>query len=255
MRRALVLALALAAGPVAAQQSGPVVLPPARALTQPLLAPDANTAIHVGWRDGAMVVYRGPAWTQNGTVPQVSRTASTTAGAGPCADAAYYSQGTGNDVLDFAGDFSAYFVLAPSSADLTGSGAIPFSNGLFTSAGFFWQWNPAGAKAYFSVNWAGAQANTQSANSPIAGQPNVVCLGRSGTTIYVQLNLGSMSSTAGTTILAGTSQVARLGRYEGTGRAMTGTLYEVVFSSTAITPELCTAAAQRVKQRLGLTAW
>src|SRR5574340_1492774 len=79
---------------------------------QPLIPDDAGTVSHVVFNGSSLVDRFGNSWTQNGTVPQVARSGRTPAGAGPFSDANYYSLGTGSDVLDFAGDFSACIVFA-----------------------------------------------------------------------------------------------------------------------------------------------
>lgn len=240
-----VLLFALAAD---AQVAGPVIVPPARALTLPLLADDANTVVKVVWRNGALVDLRGNAWTQQGTVPQVSRTATTPAGAGPFTSTDYYSLGTGSDVLDFAGDFSICFVFA-----FTGVTGELLANGADLVSGYRVHALPTGLM--FDTNGTSTRVRTITANAPISGAVNVGCAGRAGSTQAAKLNLGTYTVTAGAQNTPGTSWIAQIGRYTNGTLAFPGTIFEAWISTTTPSDAICTAAAQRVKQRLGITAW
>lgn len=223
-----------------------------RALTLPLLADDVNTVAHVVWRDGALVDLRGNAWTMNGTVPQVARTASMVAGAGPFTDVDFYSLGGGSDLLDFAGDFSGYIVFShPSTLS-----SVLLSNGTVTVDGYYLDHDAAGTGSVRLIFNTAGIASVISVTGMVIGAVNLVCFGRSGATGTLKLNLGTYTTGPAGTITPATTTPFRLGRYSITGLAdAVDTYYEFGASTSPPSDAACTAAAQRVKQRLGITAW
>ena len=113
---------------------------------------------HVYFNGSQLVDKYGNAWTQNGTVPQVARRGRIPAGAGAFSDANYYSLGTGNDVLDFAGDFSACIVFT--ATDVAAPVKVLFSNGASSVAGYYLQQAAGGAGTIaFSPGLSGKQAS------------------------------------------------------------------------------------------------
>lgn len=241
--------MALVAGPAVSQNAGPVVLPPARALTQPLLAPDANAVAWVVWRDGALVPLVGPAWTQNGTVPQVSRTVSVVAGAGGFSDANWYGLGTGSDPLDFAGDFTCSVAFDPPTS-LAGTPVMLGNSNTTPSIGWLAQLTGTGQGRAWNNGTFVTTVNTAQATV------NVLSFGRSGGTLFAKLNLGSTVSAAAT-LTAATAFVARIGRFENVGLSWGagGFIYEVLCTATAFAESPVAAQHQRVHDRLAITAW
>ncbi len=204
-----------------------------------------GTVAHVWW-DGVRVRdTRGNAWAMQGTVPQVAASGRVPAGAGPFSDANYYSLGTGSDVLDFAGDFSACFVYrhVVSAEDLFGNG------GAGATAGYDVTLN--GATAFLQVPGVNVVLGT----GLILATLNVTCFGRSGANIVGKNNLGSYSSTV-QAMTPGTTYAARLGlRNPNQNTPLGGALHEVWFSTMTPSDALFAAIQQRVKARVGITAW
>lgn len=251
---ALVLAVALSSNAsgktLVRQQPGTVV--PVTSACRTVICNQGPVTAHV-YFDGTQIKdAKGNAWAMNGTVPQVARSGSTPPGAGPFSDANFYSLGTGSDVLDFSGDFSICGILSPSAGDFTiaGVGGVWFSNGTYGSSGYFSGFNTSAQ----ATSIASQTSVLASANATAAGRLSVVCWGRSGSSQVVKMNLGAYGSAA-QTYTPGTSVVARLGRYSATGQYVTGTIYEVWFSSQTPSDALFTSIQQQVKSKLGITAW
>jgi hypothetical protein len=210
----------------------------------PLITEDANTVAHVYWNGTALVDTKGNAWTENGTVPQVSANPFTTTryGAGPFSAANYYSLGTGTDVLDFAGDFTACFVYSSWSG---GGDGVLFSNGAAftpTTAGYAVLLGTGGTNALYYAY--GVQV-PDAGNVVPANGPSVTCIGQTGATGVLKTNLGTYrTKTTGST--AATGATALLGRYPGTAQPFLGTIYEAYFTTTAPSDALFTAIQQKV---------
>ncbi len=226
-----------------------ILKPPAR----PLIADDAGTVAHVWFRNGALVDKYGNAWTQNGAVPQVAKSGRTPAGAGPFSDANYYSLGTGNDALDFVGDFSIAVVFQPTATN--NSGAF-LSNGVFGAAGSGYRLSLIGGvgqiDTYAAASGLGRKAEVAAVQT---GTLNVICAGRGTTTVYLKQNLRAILSAAAATITAGTGRVANLGRDDGLTNSVPGNIYEIWMSSTTPSDALFIDIMNRVKARVGITAW
>ena len=217
----------------------------------PLILDDANTVCHATW-NGYTVVDQRCAWAMAGTVPQVAKLGKVPAGAGAFADANNYTVGSGSDVMDFAGDFSLCVVY---SVTAYANSPVLVSDGAANAAGYYLQQGSSGT-VNLVTNSSGANSSGATVNTASLSTVNVACAGRSGTTQHVKLNLGTIASKAAATITAGTSQVLKMGRYDGTGSGLTaGTIYEVWASSTPASDALFTAVQQRVKTRLSITAW
>ncbi len=197
-----------------------------------------GTVSHVLW-NGVALVDTMNSWTQVGTVPQVPAStgfaAPATFGAGPYSDTNYYSLGTGSDVLDFTGDFTACFAtLLPTS----GANPLLFSNGLFGTDGYM-----VGIQSATGFGVLNIPNTILTGNALVAG-PNVICCGRSSTTGGIKLNLGTTATgVAGTS--PGATRIARLGRYENAGQAWPTNAFEAWFSSTMFTDAFVTSIQNR----------
>jgi hypothetical protein len=188
---------------------------------------------------------KGNAWTQNGTVPQAAPVGAVPPGAGPFSDANYYSLGTGNDVLDFAGDFTI---------------TIVFRSGSTTSGNQI-----ANGAAYGGVGYAmleggghitGWYVNTQLLpNTGVAKTPGniyVSSFGISGTAFRGLENLGTARSGTAT-VSPATAATAKIGRYESAGAAFDGTILEVRFSTTAATDAAMRSLHAQAFQRMKIS--
>ena len=217
-----------------------------------LIEEDANTVAHVYWNGTALVDTKGNSWTQNGTVPQVTANPFTTTryGAGPFSAANYYSLGTGADVLDFAGDFTICVVLKFDATD--GAWRPVVYNGVTVTSG--WElWVNASSniiQAVFITD--GGAADTRSTvmltgtTGPNSNFPLVICGGRSGTTQYAKINLGTTVSTPNAKNVPGTAAIARIGVDNTLVYSARDTLYEVYATSTAWSEATVTAIQQKV---------
>lgn len=213
------------------------------------LIPDAlfPSVAHVWWNEGALSDTKGNAWTQNGTVPQVPRSGTIPAGAGPFNDVNYYSLGSGSDALDFAGDYSACFVFIPSAS---ATSRILLRNGASAVAGYSLQLISSGAFQLLNFR-AGANDAASTANASVASGVNVGCGGISGSTMMAKLNFGAVATSATGGRVAGTAQVAQLG--DVTGAGFDGVILEAWFSSTAPTDALFTRLMTTVRNALNLS--
>lgn len=219
------------------------------------LIPDAlfPSVAHAWWDGGALNDTKGNAWTMNGTVPQVARAGDIPAGAGPFSDANYYSLGTGNDVLDFAGDWSACFVFRPSSISAVNPGIL-FRNGAAATQGYSVQYNVSPTPTLVGFNFrTGANDIAQTANLVSTDVINVACAGISGSTLMAKLNFGANATAAVGGRVAGTANIARLGDVAG-GAFVSGTIYEAWLSTTAPSDALFTRLMTIVRNKLNL-AW
>lgn len=213
--------------------------------TGTLIPDESGSVSHVVFNGLSLSDIKGNAWTMNGTVPQVARSARLPNGAGPFADANYYSSPATADVADLSGaNFHACFVLRPSAADLASPFAVPFSNGGYAATGYFWQWFTGGVATALGSTVASATT----VNTTSAGVLSVFCLGRSGSTLMAKLNGGALATATPASWTSGASVAAAIGRYgSDVNRHMTGTLYEARWSTTAASDALFTAIMDRVR--------
>ncbi len=183
----------------------------------------------ITWNGSALVDAGGLTWTQNGTVPQVASTSlpttASTGAAGPFSDANYYSYPTASDPLDSTGDRWGCVGFVPVDT----SGQVLFQNGgASATAGHFVAVTTTTGTFYFrSMNPTAVSATT--ANGATTGGFNVACWWRTGTSISAKLNLGTTATNAAAgTEVAGTAYTAKIGRYESSGTAFTGTILSVI---------------------------
>lgn len=197
-------------------------------------------------------------WVENGAVPRVALATPPggdgrrqVEGIGPFANSAV-SVTLPNDVLDFPGDFSAAIIWSRTSS---GTAAQIFDNAVGGVSGFRAQ-AQIGA-ALLVVFDAAAGLSLASANAWSTTSVNVACFGRTGSTCFAKLNLGSIVSGAipGGWVPA-TSIAAGLGtQRNGASTASDETIYESWFSNISPSDLLFTSIATEVKGRLGISAW
>lgn len=229
------------------QQPGTMVTsPPCKTL---ICGYDGPAVSHV-WFDGTTIRdTKGLAWSMEGTVPQVARSGSTPAGAGPYSDANYYSLAAPNP-FQFAGDFWACFVFM--GPTVTGSYQTLGGAG---GAGAGWIATTTSTNGYGAAYFAGGVVTSTAVS---VGVVNVLCLGRTGTTGYAKLNLGAIASGTGTSTLGTTMALGRSAAV--TGQAFGSTVHELIGASaspgpTATADALFTSIMQQVKFKMGITAW
>jgi len=211
-----------------------------------LITPDGNVVSQVYWRNGALVDAQSVGWAMQGTVPQIGASGVFPPGAGPCSNVNYYKLGTGNDVLDFAGNFFAAIVLGSNPPN----GNLPYSNGGYQVSGLYLTiYNPG--SFYLSVNSAGAQGNAIASGTWYSGTANLLCFGCSGGIYYAALNAGSVGSSAAAYVNGTTQQC-----YLGSNAANPGVncLYEAYWTSTAWSTGLANGTAASVRAKLK-TPW
>ena len=210
----------------------------------PLITADANTVAHLYWRGGALVDAKGNSWTPNGTIPYVGAVGPIPPGVGPTSNVNYYSLGTGNDVLDFAGDFSACVVYRAQSS----SNAGIFANTDASVAGYSLQVN-GGNQPIFQVRGGGGATTVLATGQTTSAGIQVISFGVSGTTAYLKANLKAIQSSAIATRAAGTANIATLGTMSAVA-SNPHVILEVWFSTTTPTDALFIAAQQQIFQRL-----
>lgn len=211
--------------------TGPVSVSPNGGLSASYLIPDdAATVAHVYWNGSALVDIKGNAWTMNGTVPQGTYP-RTRGAAGPFSASNYYSRSG----AFFSGDFSVCVVYGgPLGANNLVVGEEDGTNGWWANA------RPSFGDA-LSFKVGGIQTNVITGQLPTPNRPNVVCVGRSGTTGYVKTNLGTIST--GPSGAVGTAARTTIGF--AAGQQTDGTIYEAWFSSTTPSDALFTSIEQR----------
>jgi hypothetical protein len=216
----------------------------------PLITADANTVLHVYWRNGALVDAKGNTWNMVGTVPQVASLGPIPPGAGPFSDTAYYESAV-LDLMAAAGDFS-YCVIYTScngNANVVGNGTAYGGTGIALL--------PGSATALPASYINGASLLDNVARS--IAYPAISCMGRvvSTTTQYLKTNGHAVRSTSnaayGNTTVTGTAPT-RIGRYQSAGGSATCTVvYEVWFSTTTPADALFTTIEAAVATKLALT--
>jgi hypothetical protein len=211
---------------------------------------------HVYFNGSALVDKYAHSWTMNGTVGQVPRSGRTPPGAGPFSDENQYQYdlGSGSDVMDTTGDFwgCVVFYWANNGVHtVVGNGA----NGVTGSGWYLTTINAT--DLIFDTN-AASSAYTRSTGTGVlvSGTANVACFGRAGTTQLLKVNGATTVSTAGAKQVAGTTWLARLGNASALGQPFPNTIYEFACSvGTTPTTQFLSAITQRVKARLGISAW
>lgn len=225
-----------------------------------LIPDDANTVCHA-WFDGTAIQdTKGCAWTMNGTVPQnvaspfypSGFSGAQQKGAGSFSDANRYDLGTGSDVLDFTGDFSACFIVTPVTLAVD---SVAFSNGVTNTSGWYFnaRSNHAtlGPAIVFQSGATTTQVSLPQAQQMPAGAASVTCVGRAGSTGYIKQNLGALVTGPAGTITPGTGGAAFLGRHFTAGFPFGGIIFEAWFSTTTPSDDLFTAIQRRVFGMLG----
>ncbi len=211
-------------------------------------APDGTSTLNCGtnavkdasgWRNGHGVAAQ--TWSMAGTVPRATQSAlypngfeSRHAGLNGWTNSSkWLSLGTGNDVLDFAGDFTLCMIV---NANTVPAYTIPFSDGTLAVGGYLIQLTPA-VRLYESSS--GANKNVD--NGSVSVGTNVLCVGRSGSTLWAAMNNYTPTSTAGTTIVPATSVAASIGTYSGGSNAFDGQIQELFATTTTPTSGNLTA--------------
>lgn len=204
---------------------------------------DQNCVVHVRWNGSQLVDVKKSGWTMNGTVPQANGflMPSGRSGAGPFSDTNYYS--LVSNLLNFAGDFSACFVV---SGPPTTAYAVPGGSENYPQSGWYAQ-AVLTTGTLQAVSLSGGVATVvTTTNSFTVGGLNVACMGRSGTTLYAKLNLGTLATGPGGTIAPATGFPAAIGRLIGTPAPFGTNIYEAWFSTTTPSDALFTQIQQRV---------
>lgn len=211
----------------------------------PLITPEAGVVAHVGWRNGAISVFAGGAWTPTGSPPQVGASGPIPPGAGPLTGVALYSQ---SGAHNFAGDFTVAVVAKRTAT--TGTYALPFVTGN-GSVGYFGSIVNASGIAQ-AVFYPGAQVQTAAVDT--VGNPFVLVFGRNGTGFYVKLSGGTANrSTLGSHTPG--ALAATIGSGLG-GSTFPGVVYEVYSTTTPFTDAFASSIIAQVGSRMGRSlAW
>lgn len=209
---------------------------------RPLFADNSTVICHAWWTRGGIKDTRGCAWSTAGVVSYVPRAGRRPARSGATTAVNYYSLGTGNDALDFAGDFTCRVVFLGAVGT-----QILLSNFTANTQGYTTYW--VGADFGFAT-YNGIAGPLTDTGAVVAGTMNVASFGRASGTKYLKVNGRATKSVAGGGIVAGTTSVARLGT-DGTNGSPG--FYEAWCSSAAFVEATEAAVHATVKSRLGLS--
>ena len=193
------------------------------------LPDDALTAAHVYWTPGGIVDRKGNVWVKSGSVvlePAASSpfTAGKVGASGWNLDAtAFYTLGSGADVLDFTGgEYTCHAVFKPAR---TAGSPILASNGDAGAAGWIMQLDATNKMKVFS------NGTTKSTAGLVVDQKvNVVSWGRVAGSHYIKLN-GAATDSGVAAYTAPTTIQSIIGKYPG-GFEFQGTIYEIACSAT-----------------------
>jgi hypothetical protein len=213
----------------------------------PLFTPDANVVVHVWWDGTALVAGKGPAWSMSGTVPQVAKSLSPVkpprGSAGPFTTANYYYLGTGSDVLDFVGDFTACGVFKPNA--LADGYSFMFENlGAITGWGLYMNVNNGAMRLQYGTGSSSVELGSN--GTAAAGVANVVCAGRSGGTYYIKLN-GNTTASVVAAYGPDSTTIAKIGTFGANGTP--GVLIELYATTTAWNETAVSAIQAKVLAR------
>lgn len=205
------------------------------------LFPDSGTVLHLFGAD-----YNGTSWvTPQATLTTVGTVGSSTAtapaplpvskwyGASPAATpsnvlatSSFFYLPSGENVLDFSGNFSACVVAMPTASDISGT-SIYASNGVSQGTPGWQLVNEAGLTQLFgdtgSVTDVTATAN----------KLNVICFGKNGSTLYLKVNDRKTVTASGTITAAGS--IGRIAMHWGNDIGFQGAMYEQIYSTSAAT--------------------
>lgn len=216
----------------------------------PAIPDDGNEVTHVYWTGLALADTKGLAWTKQGSPPMVAPSGFIPPGFGPASASNRYSLGSGSDVLDFTGDFTACVVF-------TGASLTTFqqyvSDGQYQVAGWYMAMAQNGVP-YIYFNTTGVATPINPANSPVAGL-NVMCAGRAGANGLIKLNAGATATNSAGTITAATGIAAQIGCGSINQDPHLGTLYEVWITTDTPTDALFTSVVNAVKSKYAINAW
>jgi len=205
---------------------------------------DGNTVSHMSWNGTALSDSAGFSWTMGGTVPQVASPGAFTTnystpkpGAGPFSATNRYTSSNANSALDFSGDFTACFAWYHIE---NGSYQCLFNDSDNGAAGLAACVNSTGVggNSYLEVFQysSGGQTsiNTGGTGFSSPNSLNVGCFGRSGGTLFVQINNGAVKSGA---LVApwtpSTGTTTKIGTRDDGALAFAGYIVEAWFTTTA----------------------
>lgn len=222
----------------------------------PFFPNDANTVLHLIGNAYNGTTWAGPfgAMTTNGAVSFsdafVPNPGLVRAGAGPFSGANYYSLGTGSDVLDFTGDFTACFVY---------TGNVAMNDGILAedsdgTSGYYIDSRLGRVGLGPSITFFSGGVGTTVGGALVSQEPpgaaNILCVGRAGATGYLKVNGLTTSSGPAGTIAAATAAVARLGLNFNNAASFNDQLHEAWFSTTPASDALFTKIQNRFLNHL-----
>jgi hypothetical protein len=207
----------------------------------PLLTPDAAAVSHIVWNGAGLVDRKGLAWTMTGTVPQRAQQAARPAGAGAFSDANYYATTAIGDPFDFAGDYTVHVLCQPTT---TAGNQVLIHSGPSGTSGFYLQL--ASGTLWHGVSTPGA-VSAQTGGTVLVGQLNVLSFGRAGGNIYVKANGSTTGVTAAAAAVSSSGVATTLGRYSAGAQPFSGTIYEVLATTTAWSESAVLAVHRRIR--------
>jgi hypothetical protein len=189
----------------------------------------------------------GNSWTQVGTVPQVPTFGNRPPGAGPMSTSNYYRLGTGADVLDFAGDFTAVMVFDLASRS-TSQTLIDSST--YGSKGYRLVLSSGSVKLY---TWDGAGGVLSSDDwlPPNDGDVVVVAFGREGTSYQYLSVSGLVDRTTNAKVLVDATKGTYVGVVSDGSGPLLGKLREAWFTSATPTIAGMSTITREIYRKLG----
>jgi hypothetical protein len=191
----------------------------------PVLVEDAGTVVHVYWNGTALVDTKGTAWTMTGTVPMVARAKNRPAGAGPYSVANFYTTTNIADPFDFVANYTCTIIFTPTTV---AGNQVLINSGLAGTSGFYIQITAG-------VMWHGVSvptANSAQAPLPVAGFRTVASFGRDNTNAYIKVNNTLTGKLASALAVSTSGVTTSLGRYSGGAQDFSGTIHELLCSTT-----------------------
>lgn len=218
-----------------------------------LFEDDGTETFHVWFNGTAFQDTKSVAWAEQGTVPQVAASGSIPAGCGPTTTSNYYRPPSVNGVTDFPGDYMCCVAFYFPTTIASDSYMVSDYSGSFS--GWYMRVPAASKVAQIYVGNGSTLPNASTANTiRESGVLNVMCAGKTGTTLVSKLNLGAMASTTGAgTTSVGTAYYGRIGGTTSAGFA--GVIVEARCAPTTPTDEKMTSVMSNAKMVAGVTAW
>jgi hypothetical protein len=213
-------------------------------MSSPIIPDDGNTVAHIWVNGGTLIDTKGNTWASHGSVPfnaPATVFGRSVEGIGPFSDSDYFTLGTGSDVIDFSGDFTATFIVA--GLPPAGNTRYFFCNGGMQGRG---EGGYAVGANNSSAEWRVLMnefSNSTYNSPPVSSSPNIISIGRSGGFGFMKVGAGTELSISGWVPSVSTlvATIGRPSRVIDNGYSWAGQVYEAHFSTSAWSSSAVTA--------------